>query len=144
MNLRELPTSVKLDENLSIFFTREFSLPSPEECVFSKTRPVGTIFADSKEFSVIEHDAAISEIYGGSIKGRAALSLYVNPIQARAHLRETFAVYIAKGEVWTRSLEWRLDGSFVVLLNRYYRTGFSRSCGFVDKQNITDQYVVYL
>lgn len=103
----------------NILFSRNFILPTRNMCRFDPSRPVGYTMGDTVTFLVIECDENAKQIYRGDITSKHSAQLRLNTAHSMMFLPEILGIYMATGEVWTRSLERRIDGTPVILLNRY-------------------------
>lgn len=134
----------ELDDKTKYLFSKAFCLPDVADRKFSKTKTVGRLLGDSALYTPVDVDNNSRQIYRGCIVGVTALKLRVNKAQSIMHLQDIFIEFKTKGEVWTRSIEYRFDGTVMVLLNRYFRDRKDPSIVYVDHQDVTEDFFHYL
>eukprot|EP00924_Labyrinthula_sp_SR-Ha-C_P005239 maker-scaffold_1-snap-gene-25.1-mRNA-1 protein AED:0.30 eAED:0.30 QI:93/0/0/1/1/1/2/0/448 len=129
----------KVSEKMRFFFSKEFNLPSKPFRTFDPLKPVGRILGDQARFTVVDMDETAKKSYRGNIHGVHSLAIRVHKTQAVAFFKEMIETYKREGEVWTRSIEYRCDGTIMVLLNRHTSLP-SSLLNSLEFQDVTAEY----
>mmetsp|Transcript_3709 Transcript_3709/g.4265 ORF Transcript_3709/g.4265 Transcript_3709/m.4265 type:complete len:491 (-) Transcript_3709:84-1556(-) len=122
-----------------VLISKEFVLPDPKDCQFDNSKPIGWLTADTGQFVILECDDTVKEMYRGDISGMHSVQLRATPTHVMMHLSTILENYMRDGIVWSRSLERRLDGTPIIMLNRYTKSEIADS-SIVACQDITDKY----
>ena len=126
--------------SMKYFYSREFIIPSKEERVFDEKKPIGLCFADFATYSIIEQDEPSKKIYRGCIVGIPSISLRVHKVHAGLYLKDMLQEAFSTGVAWSRSIEFRCDGTVMVLLNKYIVVDVESNSTLVQHQDVTEQF----
>mmetsp|Transcript_20851 Transcript_20851/g.25289 ORF Transcript_20851/g.25289 Transcript_20851/m.25289 type:complete len:430 (+) Transcript_20851:287-1576(+) len=140
-NLKQLETLYS--QNHDFLCSREFLLPSKPYQKFDRLKPIGCCLGDTVQFITLETDEVAQEIYGGDISGKHSMEMRINEYHPWMYSEEMLMQFVTKGEVWTRTLERRFDGTPLILLNRFCRSPVPTTC-YCFIQDITSEFGHYL
>lgn len=134
------PLEFKFGVNKEFLFSNEFQLPVLNERIFFPDRLIGTLLDNPTNCSILDMDDVGRNIYKGSIIGGLATEFHV--FQATHYFCQDSVVddLFNYGEAWNRTVEYRVDGSILIALNRYYIKNGRTDIIYIDLQDITDKY----
>ena len=136
----------QIHQKTAYFFSREFCLPSKEFQRFDINKPIGIKICDTATFQYSYADDCCNEIYRGSVVGLHSSQLKVHKLQCVTLLNEIMCKLstVYKHEIWKRSVEYRQDGTVMVLLKQCLGN-FSKAGAFICRmQDITEAYQEYV
>lgn len=135
-----IPLMDCLGKDMKYLFSKEFCLPQGDARSFDQAKPIGTFVADITTFTVVDADDSCRTIYRGKISGVPSLALRVHKLHSVYYLREILTELRKQGEMWCRSIEYRCDGTVMVVLKKYFMLMLPANTILCAHQDVTAEF----
>lgn len=126
------------------FFKKEFACPKGEERIFDSSAPIGSVYGNIVLCTTHDTDYKSKQQFKGDITNKVWSTLRVFPQQM--FLFQQFIMFdiFTNGSSWQRTIEYRLDGSPMVMLHKYTQVKKFPDFVFIQSQDITTKYAKLL